>query len=187
MKPDRVLELCREVRAQFPGKVEFVRADHYFNLYNEANGLPFNLVMSAKTSIRSGGLAESPELVGDGTPTTMWTSSTEGARWLQFDFGDAYRISRYVIRHAGESGKGRELNTRDYTVQSSADGASWKTIDTFRGNVRNVTDVDLDPVPARYVKIIVDDAGGDSTARIAEVEIFGARKGGDHPVEGADL
>ncbi len=186
MKPGRIVELYRDVREQFPGTVEFVRADHYFNLYNEAHGLPFNLVMSAKTSISSASSAESPELVGDGTPTTVWTSSREGAQWLQFDFGDTYRISRYVIRHAGESGMPRELNTRDYTVHASLDGASWKTIDRFRGNPRNVTDVDLDPARARYVKIIIDDAGGDSTARIAEVEIFAAMERRTNDREGAD-
>jgi len=31
-------------------------------------------------------------------------------------------------------------------------------------------------VDARYVMITVDDAGGDSTARIADVEIFGSRE-----------
>ena len=65
-------------------------------------------------------------------------------------------------------------NTQDFSVQVSLDAASWKTVDVFRGNTSNVTDVNLRPVPARYLRIVVDDAGCDSTARIAEVEIFGA-------------
>ncbi|MBN1442954.1 MAG: discoidin domain-containing protein [Planctomycetes bacterium] len=175
MKPERIVDLVRDVGEQFPDKVEFVRADHYFNLYNEAHGLPFNLALSAKTGVRAGGAPESAELVIDGTPATMWTSAEEGAKWLRFDFGESYQISRYVIRHAGESGLSRALNTRDYAVQASTDGRSWKTIHEYHGNTENVTDVDLDPVIARHMMITVQDAGEDSTARIADVEIFGSR------------
>ncbi len=181
MKPEKIVELAREVGEAFPDKVSFVRADHYFNLYNEAHGLPFNLAMSPRTAVTAGGAARNPELVTDGTPATVWTSSEEGAKWLRFDFGGAYLLSRCVIRHAGENGGGPEHNTRDFTVQASADGVSWKTIDVCKGNRENVTDVDLEPATARYVKITVDDAGADSTARIAEVEIFGSRRGDSEP------
>ena len=39
----------------------------------------------------------------------------------------------------------------------------------------DVTDVDLEPVKATSVKIIMTDPGADSTARISEVEIFGKK------------
>jgi hypothetical protein len=78
-----------------------------------------------------------------------------------------------VIRHAGESGLNRNLNTRSYLVQASTDGKSWKNIDVFKGNQDNVTDVEFPAVSARLVKITVNDAGADSTARIADVEIYG--------------
>jgi hypothetical protein len=134
-------------------------------------------MLSPGTSVRAAGSSGKAKLATDGTPCTLWTSAGTSRPWLQFDFGDPYTICRYVIRHAGDSGLSREHNTREYTVQASRDGASWKTIDRFQGNTANVTDVDLDPVTARYVKIIVEDAGVDSTARIADVEIFG-RTGG---------
>lgn len=178
MKPDRIVELARDVRGRFPGRVAFVRADHYFNLYHEAHGLPFNLAMSAKTSVRAGSSFESAARVIDGTSATVWASSDRGTPWLQFDFGDMYRISRYVIRHAGEGGMSSAQNTRDYTVQASKDGTSWKTVDVFRGNTRNVTDVDIEPIAARYFKITIDAAGSDSMARIAEVEIYGIAPAG---------
>ncbi|MBN1419570.1 MAG: discoidin domain-containing protein [Planctomycetes bacterium] len=177
MKPDRIVEFVRGVNERFPDTVRFVRADHYFNLYNEAHGLPFNLVLSPSTKVEAGDPSGSPELATDGTPSSLWISSGSGPRWLRFDFGGSCRITRYLIRHAGASGMKRDLNTRDFTVQASADGESWKTIATVRGNREDVTDVDLDPVSARYLKITVDDPGGDSTARIAEVEIFGNRVG----------
>jgi hypothetical protein len=52
---------------------------------------------------------------------------------------------------------------------------SWTTIDVVKGNTSDLTDVDLEPVKARFVKIIVTDAGDDSTARISEVEVFGKK------------
>jgi hypothetical protein len=161
---------------KYPGKVAFVRADHYFNLYNEAHGLPFNLAMSPMTSIRSSDETESAERAADGTPATTWTSSKAGTKWLEFDFGDACQITRYVIRHAAAGGAGRDLNTRDFTLQASSDGKSWKPIDVVNGNSDNVTDVEVDPFTARYVKVVIDHPGEDSTARIADIEIFGSNK-----------
>jgi len=38
----QIVKLFDELDKKFEGKVEFVRADHFFALYNEANGLPFN-------------------------------------------------------------------------------------------------------------------------------------------------
>jgi len=178
MKPERIVELVRETRERFPGKVEFVRADHYFNLHNEAHGLPFNLCMSPAMKVEADGApAGTAALAADGTPATLWTASGEGAKRLRFDLGGSFRIVRYVIRHAGAGGLGRELDTRAWTVRASVDGSSWRTIDAFDGNREDVTDVDIDPVEARYLTITVDDPGADSTARIAEVEIHGARPG----------
>jgi hypothetical protein len=174
MKPDRILELQGDLEREFPGKVQFVRADHYFNLYNQARGLPFNLLLAPKT-LRKGSTAFTGlELAADGTPATLGTSSEKGTQWLEFDFGDVYEISRYVIRHAGANGLSRDLNTRHFLVQARV-GDSWTTLDEVKDNTNDVTDVNLDPVRAKSVKIIVTDPGADSKARISEVEIFGKK------------
>ncbi|HLU46590.1 MAG TPA: discoidin domain-containing protein, partial [Planctomycetota bacterium] len=176
MRPHRIVEIARELEERFAGKVELVRADHYFNLYNEAHGLPFNLVLSRSTSVEAGSSRGDAERAIDGTPATLWTSSKdEGARWLRVDLGAAYRIERYVIRHAGASGSSRSENTRSFRLEGSTDGASWTTVDEKRENTANVTDVDVEPIEARYVRITIDDPGKDGIARIADVEIFGRR------------
>jgi len=175
MKPNRIVELQEDLNREFPEKAQFVRADHYFNLYNQATGRPFNLMLSPKTRLKAGSASASLERVADGTPSTLWTSSETGKQWLEFDFGQVYEIGRYVIRHAAAQGMSRELNTRDFVVQARADGGSWTTIGVVKGNTLDVTDVELEPVKARSVKITVTDAGADSTARIAEVEIFGKK------------
>jgi hypothetical protein len=95
---------------------------------------------------------------------------------LEFAFGEQYQMTRYVIRHAGAGGASRALNTRDFTVQASSDGKAWATVDVVKGNLDDVRDVDVAPATAQYLKIVIDDPGGDSTARIADVEIFGRTK-----------
>ena len=171
MRPDRILALQEELSREFPDKVSFVRADHYFNLHNAANDVPSNLCLAPATTVKSGDGAA--EAAVDGTPSTQWSTSAKGKRWLGLDFGTPKEIRRYVVRHAGDGGGDRGLNTRAFTVEASLDGKVWKRVHKVTGNRDNVTDVDLTPVKARYVKVTIDDAGADSTARIAEVEIFG--------------
>lgn len=173
MRANRIIQLHDQLAAEFPGKVEFVRADHYFNLHNEANRLPFNLAMSAGTKPGSGDSAASPEQVLDGTPATLWTAAKPGKQWLSFDLGAKHEISRVVIRHAGDHGMDPSLNTSDFAIQASVDGKSWKNLAVFRGNKDNVTDIEFKATAATHLKILIDKPGSDSTARIADVEIFG--------------
>lgn len=173
MGPDKILALQEAFAKEMPDKVSFVRADHYFNLQNEADNVPYNLCMAAETTVKSGdGQAEAAV---DGTPVTQWSTTEKGKRWLGFDFGAPKDIRRYVIRHAADGGEERSRNSRALTVEASLDGKAWKRVHKVTGNTHNVTDVDLPPVRARYFKITIDDAGADGTARIAEVEVFGKK------------
>ncbi len=172
MKPNRIVDLRNELATLHPGKFAFVRADHYFNLFNEANNLPFNLSMSPQTAVTASG-GGNPNVAIDGSPSTVWTSAASGPRSLTFDLGGSYNLHRYVIRHAGDAGLDPALNTRDYRFQVSADGILWSTIDTYVGNQANVTDVEFPLVTARYVRHLIDHPGLGPAARIADVEIFG--------------
>lgn len=175
MRAAKIIDLHDDMDKRFQGKVEFTRADHYFNLYNESKGLPFNIAMSSKISAKSGAPDAELDVLTDGTPVTMWTSSNTGKQWVGFDLGVPYKVSRYVIRHAGDQGMNPSLNTRDYAVQASADGKTWKTIDLVKGNKANVTDIEVNAPGARYIKILIDNPGSDSKARIADVEIYGSK------------
>lgn len=173
LKPDKLLELHDELNQRFPGKVKFVRADHYFNLRNEADGLPYNLCLSPKTSVKAG--IGNPDPLTDGTPVTMWSAQAGANPWLGFDFSQSRTIHRCVIRHAGDGGMDPGLNTRAFTVRTSTDGRIWKTACTITGNTRNVTDAEFKPVSARYLKIVIQQPGKDGAARIADVEIYGRK------------
>jgi hypothetical protein len=173
MKPNRIVDLCNELKALHPGKLEFVRADHYFNLFNQASNLPFNLSMAAQTSVTGSAGGGNPNLARDGTPYTLWTSAAPGVRSLTFNFGTPYNLSRYVIRHAGDTLLSQALNTRDYRFQVSADGQLWSTIDTCVSNMVNVTDIEFPLVTAQYARILIDHSGSDAITRVADVEIYG--------------
>lgn len=173
LKPNRMVDLCNELNSLYPGKLEFVRADHYFNLFNQASNLPFNLCMAAQTAVTGSPGGGSATLARDGTPYTLWASAAAGVRSLTFNFGTPYNLSRYVLRHAGDTGLNPAWNTRDFRFQVSADGQLWTTVDTCVSNTANVTDVEFPLVTAQYARLLVDQAGSDGNARIADVEVYG--------------
>jgi hypothetical protein len=110
-------------------------------------------------------------VVLDGSPSTIWTASKPGKQWLGFDLGEEHKLTRCVIRHAGEAA----LNTRDFALQASSDGKGWKTIYLQKGNKDSVTDVELQAVSGRYLKLLIDNPGSDQIVRIADLEIYGMK------------
>ncbi|QJE98862.1 discoidin domain-containing protein [Luteolibacter luteus] len=175
LRVHHLIELNEELQKEFPGKVEFVRADHYFNLFNEANGLPHSLTMSASAKVSSSAPSEKVEQAMDGTPTTLWSAAVPGKQSLSFDLGGSYKVRRCVIHHAGDNGMAPKENTKDFAVQVSTDGKDWKTVQLIKGNKDNVTDLEFPAVPATKVRVLIDKPGEDGTARIADVEIFGVK------------
>jgi GxGYxYP putative glycoside hydrolase C-terminal domain/GxGYxY sequence motif in domain of unknown function N-terminal/F5/8 type C domain len=174
LKPDRLVEIHANLMKEFPGKLAFTRADHYFNLSNRAAGLPYGLTLSSDTTVKSGDPAAGLEAVTDGTPATLWTAEKPGEAWLGFDFGAARRISRCVIRHAGDQGMDAAANNRTIRIQAGTDGKSWKTVYQIKDNTLDVTDVDFPAISARYVRIHLGGATLDGKARAADVEIHGS-------------
>lgn len=179
LKPNKIVEFAGEINAQYGDLVQFVRADHYFNLYNESHQLPFNLALSPTASVSTSAGQCDPQLAFDGTPSTYWETVDQASAELLFDLGDHYRLSRYVIRHAGDAGLLSAQNTRDFTIEVSLDGKSWTTADRFRDNVYNVTDVEIDPVSAQYAKLTIEHPGEGGTIRVADVELYGTHIAAD--------
>jgi len=175
MGPDNVTALRDSLERLSPGNVVICRGDHFFALYNEAHGLPFNLALSPGMRVTSSRTATDAALAADGTPSSgrQWISSGGGEPWIAFDFGKAYEIDRYVVRHAGAAGEDAGLNTRDFVVETSTDGRQWSVADRQSGNTAMTSDVDIPAVTARMVRLRILDAGADGTARIGDVEIYG--------------
>lgn len=180
MGPDNIVALKKRLEELSPGNIVICRGDHFFNLYNQANYLPFNLTLSPEMKITSSpATTKNADVAADGTPSEghVWISKKEGNHaWIQFDFKDEYLINRYVVRHAGNAGLPEQLNTRSFSIEVSRDGKEWTRIDTQKENTASVTDVDIVPVNGRYVRLLIHDAGQDGIARIGDVEIYGCRR-----------
>ena len=113
----------------------------------------------------------------NGSPSDgyIWVSqNTDGMGWVQLDFKEPFQISRYVIRHAEAGGLDPQLNSRDFTVETSLDGETWQTIGTHTGNISPVTDESVTPVEARYVRLNVTKGGTDGYVRIGDIEVYGS-------------
>ncbi len=175
--PDKLIALKDKLDALSPGNVSIVRADHWFSYYNEAHHLPFNLTLLQDMAITSSPTKTSTKYAANGSPSEgyMWISQdADGTGWVQMDFQEPYEISRYVIRHAEAAGLDPQLNSRDFTVQTSLDGETWTTVGTHTGNTSPVTDASITPVEARYVRVSVTRGGTDGYVRIGDIEVYGA-------------
>lgn len=176
MGPDNVVALKERLEKLSPGNIVICRGDHFFNLYRKANGIPFNLMLSPELQIKTSPSKTPSENVADGSVAEkqIWVSATnDGKAFIQFDIKDTYLINRYVIRHAGNAGLPDILNTRNFMLEVSNDGKEWSVVDRQYENTLSVTDVDIVPVKARYVRISISDSGKDHFARIADIEIYG--------------
>ncbi len=177
MGPENIVLLKEKLEKLSPGNIVICRGDHFFSLYNEANQFDFNLTLSPEMVVTSSSTSTQAAFAADGTPSGehKWISSGTGEKWIRFDFKDTFFINRYVIRHAGADGIDTAFNTRSFQLEVSVDGVTWLTVDQYKNNTNNVTDTDVVPVKARYVRLNILDAGKDGTARIGDVEIYGKR------------
>ena len=87
-------------------------------------------------------------------------------------------VTNVTISHAEIGGEGSGLNTRDYRIEVSKDGNEYVEVANVKENVAGLTSDNVPVSIARYVKLIVDTPtqGGDSAARIYEVEVNGLEK-----------
>ena len=171
-----ILAVYDSLKPIYGDKFEFIRADHYYSYFNEYNKFPFNLNMLATTKITSSDSDGNDENAADGTPATIWSSSKSGTKYIQFEFDRIYSISRYVLRFAEANGLASVLNIKNWKVEVSTNGTSWTLADEFVNNTAAAFDKDIQPRDAKFMRVTFTDTGGDSTARIADVEIYGAVK-----------
>ena len=175
--PDKLIELKGRLDALSPGNVNIVRADHWFSYYNEAHNLPFNLTLLEDMEITSSPAKTNVQYAANGSPSEgyQWISqTTDGTGWVQLDFKEPFQISRYVVRHAEAAGQEPQLNSRDFTVETSLDGETWTTAGTYVDNTLPVTDATITPVEARYIRINVTNGGSDGYVRIGDIEVYGS-------------
>jgi predicted alpha-1,6-mannanase (GH76 family) len=110
---------------------------------------------------------------------SKWCSAGAGGQTLSVDLGASRSVVGFRLRHAGAGGESSTLNTRDFEIETSADGQTWAPAVTVTGNVADVTTHPTPAVMARYARVHVTNAQtatsatSPAAARIYEFEIFG--------------
>ena len=175
MTAENLVALKEKLEKLSPGNIIVCRGDHFFNLYNQANYHYFNLCLLPNIAVTSSDKNADNNALTDGSPSVnhQWIASYKGKQWVQLDFKNTYLINRYVVRHAGAAGMTSSLNTKSFKVEVSSDDKKWKTVSTCFDNTDDVSDTDIEPVNARYVRLQIIDPGKDNLVRIGDVEIYG--------------
>ncbi|KAA6301492.1 MAG: hypothetical protein EZS26_002366 [Candidatus Ordinivivax streblomastigis] len=101
-----------------------------------------------------------------------WSSSGEGtgAQWITVDLQVPFTIARYVVKHAGYGNEATFLNTANFEIQKSVDGVNFTSVDKVEGNTADMTDKDVSPFTARYVRLQITKAQLGSSRRCAVFE-----------------
>ena len=175
MGPENIVHLREMLERLSPGNIVICRGDHFFALYNEAHGMDFNLTLNPDLKVTSSASSTPAAVAADGSPAPdhQWIATGEGPHWIELDFGQPYRINRYVVRHAGADGSDPSLNTRSFRIETSLDGKNWTEIDRQNNNTAGVTDVDIDPTEAQYFRLQID-RPGNGPACIGDIEVYGS-------------
>jgi hypothetical protein len=110
-----------------------------------------------------------------GGTSDEFCSTTPGAS-LTVDLGATYRVNRFVVEQGGAGGDGFDRNLVAFKIEISINGKDFVTAVSVNGNQKSITTHDINPAPARYVRIRVMNPSqiGDPATRIYEFQVFGA-------------
>jgi predicted alpha-1,2-mannosidase len=97
-----------------------------------SNGIPGNVddhVTDLRASGENTGAGEVKENLVDSESGTKWLTF-ESTGWVEFDFDEPVKIVTYAMTSANDYA---QRDPKDWTLQGSADGKDWKTVDTRSG------------------------------------------------------
>lgn len=112
---------------------------------------------------------------------TKWCDNSSSDKFVIIEFNSNVTINRFVLAHSAASlstgyDKNESLNTLEYQIFSSLDGKNWTKIVQRENNTESFTeDKLLEPVEAKYLKLVIVNGGSDKTARIYDMRIYGNR------------
>ncbi|WP_190076528.1 CARDB domain-containing protein [Streptomyces daghestanicus] len=114
--------------------------------------------------------------VTDGAQASYWEGPAGSfPQWVQTDLGTARDVDRVVLKLPS----GWEGRTQTLSLQGSADGSAFRTLDAsapraFDPARGNTVSVDLaDAAEARYVRVAISGNTGWNAAQLAELEVYG--------------
>lgn len=123
------------------------------------------------SSVETGGFEAAKAVDGNGT--TRWSSSYADAQWLMVDLGASYNLNRVKITWEAAYGK-------NYTLQTSSDGKTWKTIKTVTGNTSLANDHTGLSGSGRYLRMNGSLRGTPWGYSIFELEVYGTPGSGSN-------
>ncbi|SNX64615.1 predicted alpha-1,2-mannosidase [Streptomyces sp. TLI_55] len=149
------------------------------------SGIPGNVtdhVTDVRASAENTGGGEVKENLADGEAVTKWLTFAPTG-WAEFDLDKSYRIATYALTSANDYA---ERDPKDWTLQGSADGKDWKTLDTRSGQTFDerfqTKSYDL-AEPAEYAHFrleITANHGAEGILQLADVQL--STGGGAGPV-----
>ena len=152
-----------------------MRADHFYNLYYEAHGLPQDITLTRALEVSATSNGGDALLTADGAcrADSLWEAAGPGEQSVTYSPGADYEINKVTVYHAGAAGLDAALNTAAFRVEISEDGTNWTKAAEVKGNREDSSTVAFPPVRGAFVRITVTNPGRDGVARIADVDIFG--------------
>lgn len=130
-----------------------------------------NVAFRAKAKASVSAKGDGPENALDGDPTTRWSASGPGQKWLAVDLGSPRNISRWALISGAFDAPKRDDVLAAFKLQRSDDGEAWADVDIVQDNRCGVIDRVVEPFTARHVRVLVlkeNAKPGDKTARIHE-------------------
>lgn len=121
----------------------------------------------------------------DGDPETRWISDDlvgdpPDPKWVNVEFPQPVTVDRWVVRHNGFEGRVaayQENNTRDFALQASDDGQTWRDVDVVSGSSSELTDRQVAPTTAKLFRLSVTDGTQPGAASgkvfIRDLQLFG--------------
>jgi hypothetical protein len=115
------------------------------------------------SSAENGGSAATNAVDGNGG--TRWSSTFSDPQWLQVDLGASATITRVVLNWEA-------AYARDFTIQTSANGTSWTTINTTVNGTGGVQTLNV-AGSGRYVKLNTTRRATQYGVSLWEFQVFG--------------
>jgi hypothetical protein len=99
--------------------------------------------------------------------------STAATKSLQVDLGSSHALKKLVVKHASAGGESATFDTRDFDLAVSADGTTWTTVATVRGNTSGTTEHAIGN-NARHIRltVVTGAQSGGNVARVYEFEAY---------------
>jgi hypothetical protein len=92
----------------------------------------------------------------------------DGVNHLSVDLGADRVLTAVRILHAGAGGESRTVNTKDFELQISSDGANFSEIGRVRGNQSSMTYTKVSGT-GRFLRLRFTSPGADAYGRIYEM------------------